>query len=114
VATADDVKRIALSLPGAEEHPSYGGLPAYRVGKKNFAYIRDDRNVVTLDVSDLDEKEALLASDDGSKFFTTPHHDGYPTVLVRLSAVDGDELTELITDAWRLKAPKRVAATYDG
>ena len=113
VATDADVRRIALSLPGVEEHPSYGGMPAYRVGKKNFAYIREDREVVTVYVSDLDEKAALLASEP-DKFFSTPHHDPYPVVLVRCPAVAVDELRELLTDAWRLKAPKRVAATYDG
>ena len=113
MATEDDVRRIALSLPGAFEHPSYGGMPAYRVGKKNFAYVREDRESVTVYVSDLDEKEALLASEP-DKFFSTPHHDGYPVVLVRCPAVSVDELRELLTEAWRLKAPKRLAASYDG
>jgi hypothetical protein len=56
---------------------------------------------------DLDEKEALLASDP-AKFFTTPHYDGYPSVLVHLDAVEEAELTELITDSWLVKAPPKV------
>ena len=116
MATEDDVRRIALSLPEAVEHPSYGGRPgpAFRVGKKNFAYIWEDGECVVVYVADLDEKEALLASDDGTKLFTTPHHDPYPTVLVRWAHCPVDELAELITESWRLKAPKRVAASYDG
>ena len=63
-------------------------------------------------VADLDEKEALLASDP-KKFFTTPHYDGYPTVLVNLKAVGVRELRELITESWRCKAPKRVLQRHD-
>lgn len=63
-------------------------------------------------VSDLDEKDALLASN-ARKFFTTPHYDGYAAVLVRYAEVDVVELRELITDSWRLKAPKRVLAAFE-
>ena len=63
-------------------------------------------------VEDLGEKDALLASDP-SKFHTTPHYDGYPTVLVDLASVDEQELTELITDSWRTKAPKRVLQAFE-
>ena len=56
--------------------------------------------VVAIHVTNLSEKEMLLASDDGSKFFTEPHYNGYPAILVRLDAIDVDELEELITDAW--------------
>jgi hypothetical protein len=53
----------------------------------------------------LDDKEFLLASD-SAKFFTEPHYNGYPAVLVRLAAVRAPELRELITEAWRCQAPK--------
>jgi hypothetical protein len=63
-------------------------------------------------LSDVGEKEALLASDP-KKFFTTPHYDGYAAVLVNLPAIGVDELRELITESWRLKAPKRVLKAFD-
>jgi hypothetical protein len=112
MATARDVKRIALSLPETDEHPSYGGRPAYRVRKKGFAYMREDGESIAVPVSDFGEKEALLASDT-RKFFTTPHYDGYAMVCVRYKEVDARELRELLTDAWRLKAPKRVLTEFD-
>ena len=60
------------------------------------------------------EKELLLASDpEGEKFFTEPHYNGFPAVLVRLAAVDVDELAELVIDAWRCQAPKKLVKEYD-
>ena len=112
MATVDDVRRIALSLPETDEHPSYGGRPSFRVRKKGFASIRPDGESISVWVADLDEKEALLASDP-RKFFTTPHYDGYKIVCVRYAEVDVAELRELLTDAWRLKAPKRVVAAFE-
>jgi hypothetical protein len=64
-------------------------------------------------VVDLEDKEALLRSDP-DVYWTTPHYDGYPYVLVRLALADPVQLAELIEDAWRLMAPKRVVAAYDG
>jgi hypothetical protein len=112
MATAEDVRRIALSLPETDEHASYGGRPSFRVRKKGFVSIHDDGVTCGIWVASLEEKEALLASD-SEKFYTTAHHDNYATVLVRYAAVGVDELRELITDAWRLKAPKRVVAAFD-
>jgi hypothetical protein len=112
VPTEDDVRRIALSLPETDEHPSYGGRPSFRVKKRHFTSLREDGISIPVHVEDLDEKEALLASDE-EKFFTTPHYDGHPMVLVRYRAVAVDELEELITDSWRLKAPVRVRAAFD-
>jgi hypothetical protein len=112
VATEDDVRRIALSLPETVEKPWYG-TPGFRVEDKGFLRIRSEaEGGLVVFVEDLGEKEALLASDPG-KFFTTPHYDGYATVLVNLTAIEVDELTELITDSWRLRAPKRVLKQYE-
>ena len=63
-------------------------------------------------VSGEEEKAALIAADPQT-FFTEPHYNGYPAVLVRLEAIDEDELTELLTDAWRLAAPRRLLAEFD-
>jgi len=110
MSTEDDVRRIALSLPETAEKPSYG-TPGFRVKDKLFARMRPEPGVLVLWVEDLFEKEALLQSDP-EKFFTIPHYDGYASVLVRLEAVDVDELTELLTDAWRVRAPERVLEAY--
>jgi hypothetical protein len=107
MATEDDVRRIALSLPETVEKPWYG-TPGFRVKDKGFLRLRSNaEGGLVVFVADVAEKEMLLESDP-EKFFTTPHYDGYPAVLVNLPAVDVDELRELITDSWRLKAPKRV------
>jgi hypothetical protein len=107
MASEEDVRRIALSLPETTEKPWYG-TPGFRVKDKGFLRIRTEaEGGLVVFVADVGEKEMLLRSDPG-KFFTTPHYDGYPAVLVNLPAIDVEELTELITDSWRLKAPKRV------
>jgi hypothetical protein len=112
VATEDDVRRIALSLPETIEKPWYN-TPGYRVKDKGFLRIRAEaEGGLVVFVADLGEKDALLASDP-AKFFTTPHYDGYAAVLVNLDAIGVDELRELIIDSWRSKAPKRVLAAYD-
>ena len=112
MATADDVRTIALSLPETDEHASYGGRPSFRVRKKGFATLRPDGISITVYVGGLDEKEPLLASDP-RKFFTEPHYEGYPMVLVRYAEVELDELAELLTDSWRLRAPKRLVQAFD-
>jgi len=63
-------------------------------------------------VADMGEREALLQGQPDA-FFSTPHYDGYPYVLLRLEKVDPDELAELIEEAWRIKAPKRVVKAFD-
>jgi hypothetical protein len=112
MATVDDVRRIACSLPEVTEKPWYG-TPGFRVKDKGFLRIRDEaEGALVVWVADLGEKEALLASDPAT-FFTTPHYDGHPTVLVRLEAVDEAELTELIVDAWLARAPARVRTAHE-
>jgi hypothetical protein len=111
MVTEDDVRRVALSLPATTEKPSYG-TPGFRVKDKLFARIREEGDVLVVWVGDLGEKEALIASEP-DKFFTTPHYDGHPTVLVRFGAVEVDELTELLTDAWHIRAPKRLREEFD-
>ena len=70
--------------------------------------------VLAVRVANAGEKEMLLASDpDAAKFFTEPHYNGFPAVLVRLAAIDVDELEELLTDAWRCQAPKKLVRDYD-
>jgi hypothetical protein len=110
MASEDDLRRLALSLPATTEKPSYG-TPGFRVKDKLFARVREE-DVAVLWCADLGEKAGLLASDP-AVFFTTPHYDGHPTVLVRLSAIDEDELAEVVTDAWRVRAPKKLREEFE-
>ena len=112
MATFDDVRKIALSLPETDEHASYGGRSAFRVHKKGFVHLRDDETSLSVYVSDLGEKEALLVSDP-RKFFTEDHYNGYAAVLLRLDEVDVDELRELLVEAWRVQAPKRLRKAFE-
>lgn len=112
MVTEADVRRLALSLPATTEKPSYG-TPGFRVRDRLFARMREDGDSLVVWVGDEGEKHGLIASDP-AKFFTTPHYDGHPTVLVVLAAVDDDELLELLTDSWRLRAPKKVLSQLDG
>jgi hypothetical protein len=125
MATQDDVRRIALALPEVQEGTDRFAFSVENKGKqKGIAWVWRERvhpkkarvpnpEVVAIQVPDLDEKEMLLASDDGSKFFTEPHYNGFPAVLVRLEAIEVDELEELIIDAWRSQAPAALVADFD-
>ena len=124
MATWDDVRRIALSLPETSEQPSRG-LPQWRVKDKGFVWERPLRRadlevlgdqapngpILGARVEHLVAKEALLA-DDPSIYFTTPHFDGYPAILVRLDRIGLEDLHELIVEAWLARAPARLAKTY--
>jgi len=124
VASWDDVRRIALSLPETGERVSRDRAQ-WRVRDKLFVWERpllgpDIRalgdsapagEILGARVEHLSAKEALLA-DDPEVFFTTPHFDGYAAVLVRLERIALDELEELIVEAWLIRAPKRLAKAY--
>lgn len=124
MATWDDVRRLALSLPETEERLSHGHAQ-WRVRDKPFVWERPLRAsdlralgdtapqgpILGARVEHLIAKEALLADDPGV-YFTTPHFDGYAAVLVRLDAISAEELEELVVEAWLCRAPKRLAAEY--
>ena len=111
MATENDVRKIALSLPETTEKPWFNS-PGFRVKDKGFLRIRSEaEGGLVVFVADLGEKEMLLQSEP-EKFFTTPPYDGYPTVLVNLAAIEVVELRELIIESWRLIAPKRVLKEY--
>ncbi len=109
--TWEDVTAIGTRLPAVEVGMSYG-TPALKVRGKFICRLRTDPDALVLRVIDLDEREALLKGQPEA-FFSTPHYDGYPAILVRLEVVDPTELAELLEDAWRLQAPKRLIAEYD-
>ncbi len=103
--TEDDIRQLALALPGAYEQASYGGRPSWRTAPRMFAWLRDDPEALVVWVEAVEDKEALIAADP-LRFFTTPHYDGQPIVLVRFDAIDADETAELIVDSWLLRAPR--------
>lgn len=108
----DDVVAIGLGFPEVEES-TWFGTPALKVaGKGGMCRLRTDPDALVLRVSDMGEREALLQGQPEA-FFSTPHYDGHPHVLVRLDAVDPQELAELIEEAWRLRAPKRAVKEFD-
>ncbi|MFF0813877.1 MmcQ/YjbR family DNA-binding protein [Rhodococcus sp. NPDC003318] len=109
--TWDDVVAAASRLPEVEESTWYR-TPALKVAGKGFARLRSEAEGGLVLMCGLDEKEALLASGDPA-FHTTPHYDGYGAILVDLETVDHDQLVELLTEAWRLKAPKRLRVSPD-
>ena len=124
MTTYAEVEAFVLTLPETAAGPSYGGAPALRVNKKLVARLRaemaedlDDLtgepygDVLMVGVGDLGEKEALL-TEDPRAYFTVPHYDGYPAVLVRLALADLAELRELLMDAWMRAAPKRALKAY--
>jgi hypothetical protein len=116
MADADDVRRLALALPGVTEIDSDGfdfrvagkgfvwSYPERRRGKPRF--IRTD--IAVLYVGDEAEKQALLLGEPGV-FFTAPGYDGWPLVMLRLAQVGTERLAELVTDAWRMRAPDTLA-----
>jgi hypothetical protein len=106
-----DVRRVALALPETSEKLSWG-TPSFRVRNRGFARIREEGDVLAVHCAGEGEKLALISAEP-DKFFTTPHYDGYPMVLVRFAAIDLAELTELLTDAWRLRAPRRLVTQFD-
>lgn len=117
IITTDDVRRLALALPQVVEIDSEGF--DFRVGDKGFVWSYPERrpgkprvirtDIAVLYVGDEAEKQALLLGEP-DRFFTTPAYDGMPLVMLRLSTVDVDRLRELVTDAWRMRAPAELAA----
>jgi hypothetical protein len=106
------VVEIGARFPEVEVGTSFG-TPAMKVRNKGMiCRLRTNPDALVLRVIDLADREALLKGQP-DVFFSTPHYDGYPYVLVRLDAIDPGELSELIEDAWRLRAPKRVIKAYD-
>jgi hypothetical protein len=125
MATWEDVSRLALALPETEERSSRSGLEWTLGNRGSFAWERPLRKgdlealgdaapageILGVRVADEGVKFALVA-DDPAVYFTTPHFNGYPAVLVQLDVIDVDELSELLTEAWLVKAPKKVAKAF--
>jgi len=124
MASWDEVRAIALSLPQTSERSSRE-LRHWRVKDKGFVWERPLRRadldalgsaapggpILGARVEHLGAKEALL-SDNPGVFFTTPHFDGYPAILVRLDRIGTEDLTEVIVEAWLARAPAGLVRAY--
>jgi hypothetical protein len=109
--TFDDVVALASELPGIETGTSYG-TPALRVRRKFMARLREDGDTLVLTPFDDIEQGALIATQP-DVFYTTPHYQGHPTVLIRLSRIDPGDLRELVEQCWRRLAGKRLLQAYE-
>jgi hypothetical protein len=127
MSTMQDLDELALSLPQTTRELSADGRPSYLVHGKLYCFHRDNRrdavdpetgerldDVLMFRVADLGVKELMLADDRGV-YFTTPHFDGYPAVLLRipdLARLDREELYDLVVEAWLTRVQKRVAKAW--
>lgn len=112
MATVEDVRRIALALPRAYE-ALVSDRVKFRVGRIVFASLSRDETLLGFGYP-REERAALVAGDPDKFLMPLPSDERYQWVRLRLAAVDEDELTELLVDAWRMCVPKKVAAAYLG
>ena len=110
MADWDTVRELGLAYPEVEESTSYG-QPGLRVRRKLFAWMSPSEAGALCVRVDPEEK-ALLLEADPDAYFTTPHYETYPAVLIRFEHIGREELAERIEDAWLLRAPKRVVDEY--
>jgi hypothetical protein len=106
----DEVRAMAMALPGAEEGTSYG-TPAFRVRKKFFVRLKEDGESIVLRINPFERGYLLEAEPDA--FYITDHYRDYPAVLARLAALTPERLRGRIEDSWRLMAPKRLVDEHD-
>lgn len=125
-ATVADVRRCALALPETSEGKRWGNSTWF-VGKQSFVWDRPlnkadikrwgkdnqlpEGPILAAYVEDLDEKDALV-TEEPDVFFTIEHLTGFRAVLIRLDVIDPGRLEDVITDAWLVRAPKRLAAEF--
>jgi hypothetical protein len=125
MANWNDVRRFAAALPGVSEEATSSGNAAWLVNKKFFTWERPlrpsdlralgdaapDGPILGVRTADLEMKEVLLASN-RAVYFTIPHFDGYPAVLIRLKKISTKELKAVIEEAWLSRAGKRAVAAF--
>jgi hypothetical protein len=124
MATWRDVRRIIATLPDTAEKTSHGETASWTVHGKSFAWERPLRKsdlaalgnkaptgaILGIRTADLEMKEVLLAADPA--FFTTPHFDGYPAVLVVLAKIPVAKLRGVLIESWLARAPARAAEAF--
>ncbi|MBL6939058.1 MAG: MmcQ/YjbR family DNA-binding protein [Alphaproteobacteria bacterium] len=104
--TKADLKKVALSFPGAIESTSYGS-PAFKIEKKFFTRLRSEDDSLVWIVDSIDERDSLLEMDPKT-YFITDHYKNYPSVLVRISAIDKTMLRRILERRWQAVAPKKL------
>ena len=107
----DDVVALGTRFPGVEVGTSFG-TPALKVRKKGICRLRSNPDALVVRVVDVEDQHALVRGQP-DVFFTTPHYEGWPYVLVRLDVVEREQLAELLEDGWRVMAGKRAVAAWD-
>jgi hypothetical protein len=112
VVTVEDVRRIARDLPRTSEHLIRDRVK-FRIGQIVYVALSRDETIMGFGFPK-EERAALVASDPDKFLMPERSDERYNWVQVRLAAIDEDELRELVTDAWRMCVPKKVAAAYDG
>lgn len=105
-----DVRRLALALPGVEDSTSYG-TPALKVRGKLLARLKEDGVTLVMLVG-FDERELLMAAEPET-YFITDHYRGYPSVLVRLETAAPATVARLLEQAWRERAPATLVRAHD-
>ncbi len=120
MADFEDVRRISLSLPETSGDDGFGVMHGGKL--KGFAWVWMDVEpkqprvqcfgVAAIRTANPDERDGLIAADP-EKYFTEPHYNGFPAVLVRLANVEMDELEELLVNAWRCQAPRALEREFD-
>ncbi|TQS14440.1 MmcQ/YjbR family DNA-binding protein [Microbispora sp. SCL1-1] len=111
MVTADDVRRVALTLPRTEE-ALVRDYVKFRVRGIVYASISPDETLMGFGFPK-EERAALVASEPEKFLMPVPSDERYNWVRVRMAAIDEAEMRELVVDAWRMVVPKRVAAAYD-
>jgi len=107
--TMETVRQLALALPGVEEGTSYG-TPAFRVRGRFLACLHDDGVTLVIRTDEAERTVRMLA--DAETFSVTPHYAGSQMLLVRLATVDPEDLRDLLVQAWRSLAPKRLTTLF--
>jgi hypothetical protein len=105
--TYDEVVRIAAEFPGVEISTSYG-TPSLKVRKKFMARLREPDVLVLVQVDDIEQR--MLMDTQPDVYFKTPHYEGYPSILIRLSKADPAQVRALIEESWARLAPARLLA----
>lgn len=111
MVTWEDVRTLASSLPEVADGTAYG-RPAFRVGGKVFAGVSHEGERVLAARVGHEEREFLLRTRP-EVFYSTPHYDDHPWVLVRLDEVDADTLRDVLTEAWLFRAPRNLLRSYE-
>jgi hypothetical protein len=110
--TSAQVKKIAMSFPGANETAHYG-YPSFKIEKKFFTRLRSEDNSLVLVVGSMDERDMLLQAEP-ELFHITPHYRNYPSVLARLEQLDAKTLRGMLDRRWRQIASKNLQKQTSG